>query len=506
MNNHLLLFRRWLLWWSWRTDCHVKLDVFRVPWKTCISMKNMNYSPSSTMDENTWDRKLTKGKRSAEGWSSETGRWWLYVDRQHLVRNKLKYTICSARKSFIKKALSFNKSCEVWCVIHRILKHSTSPLRIDPDKLNRHFSTTAERTTGSKAVSLDNIKRLVDNLADVNPSVASPFSLKPVSHGEVLKCITSLHSDCSIGPDIIPARFIKLVADHLADSLTHIINNCIRNSYFPRSWKIARVSPIPKVNMQVRNDEFRPISILPVLSKVFEKLVATQMSEFAEEMLLLHDRVSSFWKGHSTTTALLGIRDDIRRAMKKGEISLMVLTDFSKAFDIMCFKTTIQKFYKLGFSKTFLKWLLSYLSDRSQFIQIDDKSSRCMYTKFGIPQGSILGPLIFNLYVADLSNILPATTTCAQYADDTTLYSHSTVWDLTLKKSRWIRPSTSLATGHRTPTWPWTHPKQNQCFTPLVKCRPTTPSHHAPYSYQCKGKIWNVWNLQSFSTFTWMRT
>ena len=144
---------------------------------------------------------------------------------------------------------------EVWRVIHRILKPSTSPLRIDPDELNRHFSTTAERTTGSKAVSLDDIERLVDNLADVNPSVASPFSLKPVSHGEVLKCIKSLRSHCSTGPNIIPARFIKLVADHLADPLTHIINNCIRNSYFPRSWKIARVSPIPKVNMPVRNDD-----------------------------------------------------------------------------------------------------------------------------------------------------------------------------------------------------------------------------------------------------------
>ena len=302
-----------------------------------------------------------------------------------LVRNKLKYAIRSARKSFIEKTLSSNKSREVWRVIHRILKPSTSPLRIDPDELNKHFSTTAERTTGSKAVSLDAIERLVDNLAEVNPSVASPFSLKPVSHGEVLKCIKSLRSDCSTGPDNIPARFIKLVADHLADPLTHIINNCIRNSYFPRSWKIARVSPIPKVNMPVRNDEFRPISILPVLSKVFEKLVATQMSEFAEEMSLLHDRVSSFRKGHSTTTALLGIRDDIRRAMKKGEISLMVLADFSMAFDTMCFETTIQKFYKLGFSKTFLKWLLSYLSDRSQFIQIDDKSSRCLSIKFGIP-------------------------------------------------------------------------------------------------------------------------
>ena len=310
---------------------------------------------------------------------------------------------------------------------------SPSPLRIDPDELNRHFSTTAERTAGLKAVSLDDIECLVDNLADVNPSVASPFSLRPAPHGEVLKCMKSLRSDCSTGLDIIPARFIKLVADHLADPLT-LINNCIRNSYFPRPWKIASVSPIPKINTPVTNDEFRSISILPVLSKVFEKLVATQMSEFAEEMSLLHDCVSSFRKGHSTTTALLGIKDDIRRAMKKGEISLMLLADHSKAFDAMCFETTIQKFYKLGFSKTFLKWLLSYLSDQNQFIQIDDKSSRFMSTKFGIRQGSILGPLIFNLYVADLSNILPATTKCAQYADDTTLYSHCTVRDLTSRE------------------------------------------------------------------------
>ena len=221
-----------------------------------------------------------------------------------LVRNKLKYAIRSARKSFIEKALSSNKSREVWRVIHRILKPSTSPLRIDPDELNKHFSTTAERTTGSKAVSLDDIERLVDNLAEVNPSVSSPFSLKPVSHGEVLKCIKSLRSDCSTGPDNIPARFIKLVADHLADPLTHIINNCIRNSYFPRSWKIARVSPIPKVNMPVRNDEFRPISILPVLSKVFEKLVATQMSEFAEEMSLLHGITVSQASGKVTPLQL----------------------------------------------------------------------------------------------------------------------------------------------------------------------------------------------------------
>jgi hypothetical protein len=97
-----------------------------------------------------------------------------------------------------------------------------------------------------------------------------------------------------------------LVAEHLACPLTSIINKCIRNAYFPKLWKIARVSPIPKVENPTSNDQLRPISILPVLSKVFEKLVAGQMSEFAERAALLPDRISGFRKGHSTTSVLLG--------------------------------------------------------------------------------------------------------------------------------------------------------------------------------------------------------
>ena len=187
------------------------------------------------------------------------------------------------------------------------------------------------------------------------------------------------------------------------------------------------------------------ISILPVLSKVFEKLVAGQMSEFAEMAALLPDRISGFRKGHSTTSVLLGIRDDIRHAMKKGEITLIVLADFSKAFDTICFKNTIVKFYKLGFSKTFLKWLLSYLSGRSQFVQIDDKSSSRKPIHFGIPQGSILGPLIFNLYVADLNDVISSHTNCYQYADDTTLYNHCKVADLTTGETSMNNTLTKLS-------------------------------------------------------------
>ena len=109
-------------------------------------------------------------------------------------------------------------------------------------------------------------------------------------------------------------------------------------AYFPKLWKITRVSPIPKVDNPTTYDELRPISILPVLSKVFERLVGWQMSEFTNSASLLYDNISSFRKGQSTTTALLGIRDV-----------------FSKAFDTVRFKTTLKKFPKLGFTKNYLK-------------------------------------------------------------------------------------------------------------------------------------------------------
>ena len=187
---------------------------------------------------------------------------------------------------------------------------------------------------------------------------------------------------------------------------------------------MARVSPIPKVVNPTLMNELRPILILLVLSKVFEKAVGMQMMSFAERASLLHEGLSSFRKGYSTTTALLGVRDDIQKAMDKGEVTLMVIADFSKAFDIICFRTTLLKLHKLGFTKPSLKWLLSYLCDRRQFIQI-----ACQTIAFRIPQ-SILGPMIFNLYVSDFKYIILGSTKCSQYADNTTLYHHTPMQDL----------------------------------------------------------------------------
>ena len=124
--------------------------------------------------------------------------------------------------------------------------------------------------------------------------------LSPVTSENVLQVIKNLRSDCSTGTDQISTRFIKMVAECLAVPLTSIINNCIAKAYFPKQWKIARVSPVPKIDNPVSKDQLRPISFFPVLSKVLKKLVAMQMTNYVDHARLLYDCISAFHKVHST--------------------------------------------------------------------------------------------------------------------------------------------------------------------------------------------------------------
>ena len=234
--------------------------------------------------------------------------------------------------------------------------------------------------------------------------------------------IKAIRSDTSTGPDQLPAKYLKLVAEHIAGPLTHIINSFIKILSFPDAWKVARISPIPKVSHPVKNADMRPISILPVLSKVFEKLVHRQAVKFIESRTIFKENISGYRKGHSTTTVRLGIRDDILHAMKRGELTLMILADFSKAFNTIRYKTVLRKLRHLGFSNEYLIWTINYLSGRRHFVQDDDNVSDRCNVNFGVPQGSIMGPLNFNLYVEDMETRINAK--CHQYADDTTIYMH----------------------------------------------------------------------------------
>ena len=251
----------------------------------------------------------------------------------------------------------------MWKLIHRVLHPSPKPLREDPEKLNRYFISTAARKLGTKADSTHDLLDLVRSFPDQADEL-STFALRNVSRSEVLKEISRLRSDCSTGVDQIPVKLVKLASDYLSGPLTYIINSCINTSSFRKTWKTARVSPIPKVDNPVSEKDYpyRPVSILPSLSKIFERLVLNQILVFIEKQALLASSISGYRRGHLTTTVQMGIRDDIIRAMQKGEVTLMVCANYmySKAFDTVQFKAVLAE-HEMGFSKSFLLWVLSYL-------------------------------------------------------------------------------------------------------------------------------------------------
>ena len=165
-----------------------------------------------------------------------------------------------------------------------------------------------------------------------------------------------------------------------------------------------------------------------------------------------------FRKPHSTNTLLLKIRDNILRAMSKGELNFSVYSDYSKAFDIVQHHTIIQMLHKIGFAIAALKWFISYFGNRSQYVQVDDSESATKPCHFGLPQGSVLDPLLFDLYVNDLQDIDPADSvnTC-QYAENTTQYEHFKISQLqqTIQNTQkrlnnlnvWLRNNNLLLNG-----------------------------------------------------------
>ena len=163
--------------------------------------------------------------------------------------------------------------------------------------------------------------------------------------------------------------------------------------------------------------DYRLVSIFPILSKVYERVVLEQITNFIEKKLIYHHYQPGYRKDHSTATLLSKLRDDIKEAMKASEITLAVFTDYSKAFDTIF--VLIRKMHTFNFSKRFSYWIFSYLTDIRHFVQISSNISNILYTNFGVPEGSILGPVLFNLCVADMKSILNGSK-CIQYADDPT--------------------------------------------------------------------------------------
>ena len=152
-----------------------------------------------------------------------------------------------------------------------------------------------------------------------------------------------------------------MAADYITSWLQQIINIFISKNTFPAAWKMARVSPIPKVDSQINADQYRLIAILLALSKVYERLVLYQILEFIEQNHIFTESMTGYRKGHFTTTFLQQIRDDIIRAMKKGEVTLITFADFSKAFDTVDYSEVLRKLHAIEFTHySYNTWIILF--------------------------------------------------------------------------------------------------------------------------------------------------
>ena len=239
----------------------------------------------------------------------------------------------------------------------------------------------------------------------------------------VLKTLRHLNVSKGTGLDKIPAKMLRIAADIIAPSLTYIFNLSILTGVFVDNWKDARVIPIHKEGDRRTLGNYRPISILPIVSKVFEKEIFKQLYKHLNENNLISKFQSGFRPGHSTITALIQMCDNWYENMDNGKLTGVVFIDIRKAFDSIDHDILLKKLAYYGVLHMEHTWFQSYLASQKQQCQVNGFLSKKGEIICGVPQGSILGPL-FLVYINGLPNCLKKTTPCL-YADDTQIYASS---------------------------------------------------------------------------------
>lgn len=325
-------------------------------------------------------------------------------------RNQSTYVTRRAKCNYFSSRLKDSlPSKQLWTNLRKIGvgQRLVADCRLDPNILNCSFLSNTESNPQFSMRS-----ELFSEL---------DYDFEAVNENDIVESVVALKSNAT-GEDGIPLRFVKIILPHLLRPLTHIINYCLASSTFPDNWKAARIIPVAKKSLPSLPSDYRPISILPTLSKVFEKILAKQIVGHLNRNSLLSPFQSGFRPQHSCATAMVKILDDIRQQYDRSYLTVLCLLDFSKAFDrvnhsILCRKLR----HYFGFSDRAVRLISSYLSNRFQRVLVGEHFSNVKYLREGVPQGSILGPVLFCMFINDISHVCKSVS-FHLYADDVQIY------------------------------------------------------------------------------------
>ena len=363
-------------------------------------------------------------------------RYNVVLQRQYKEQKKaVKLMIQTGKKEFYREKLNDCRHdiAETWKVIKNMnsevkcntIQEDHATILKKANDFNEYFTNVGKKAFEKSQENFNDRQNINDN-NNFNFNAETSFKPSPVDVNTIILTVRELNNTKAFGSDGIAFKFIQESLPIIAFYIMVIINTSIVTHVFPHQWKHPHILPFHKNGDKDEVSNYRPISLLPILSKILEKVIAIQLMSYLETNKLLSNHQHGFRSNLSTETALMKVTDKLYENIDKKKVSLLLLLDLSKAFDSVSHRILIDKCKKLNVDP---RWFQSYLSNRCQSVRIDNVTSTPREILYGVPQGSILGSILFIIFVNDMSEFIKDCLLML-YADDTQLLLTGTISNL----------------------------------------------------------------------------